>query len=269
MLLTNPFYFNHEGTLKMFGVGVGLVNCPEECGFLPDPETLEDAITPDVRAFAIVSPNNPCGAIYPPELIEALFQVCRRKDIWLILDETYRDFLPPRSRRPHALFDHPDWDQTLISLSSFSKSFCIPGYRLGAVTTSPRMVAELVKIMDHLQICAPRVGQIAVAEALPQLDDWREENRYEIAARAAKLKEVIAHSPGWEIGAIGAYFAYIRHPFRGESSKSVAERLARVAGVITIPGGYFGPGQEDHLRVAFANASADIISLIEARLAKF
>jgi aspartate/methionine/tyrosine aminotransferase len=128
------------------------------------------------------------------------------------------------------------------------------------------MVAEIAKIMDNLQICAPRVGQIAIAEVLPKLDDWREGNRSEIAARAAKLKEVIAHSPGWEIGAIGAYFAFIRHPFRGKTSASVAERLARSAGVVTVPGSYFGPGQEDHLRFAFANARADVISRIEPRL---
>ena len=268
LLLTNPFYFDHAGALRMFGVGVGLVNCPAERGFLADPAALEAAITPDVRAFAVVSPNNPTGAVYPPALLRALFEICRRKGIWFILDETYRDFLPPGAGRPHELFDDPDWTDTLISLCSFSKSFCIPGYRLGAVTASPRLVAEIAKIMDHLQICAPRIGQIALAEALPKLDDWREENRREIAARAAKLREVIAHSPGWEIDAIGAYFAYIRHPFRGEGSMSAAERLARATGVITIPGSYFGPGQEDHLRFAFANASADVIGLIEARLAK-
>ena len=268
LLLTNPFYFDHAGALRMFGVGVGLVNCPAERGFLADPEALEAAITPDVRAFAIVSPNNPTGAVYPPALLRALFEICRRKGIWFILDETYRDFLPPRAGRPHELFDDPDWTDTLISLCSFSKSFCIPGYRLGAVTASPRLVAEIAKIMDHLQICAPRIGQIALAEALPKLDDWREANRHEIAARAAKLREVIAHSPGWEIDAIGAYFAYIRHPFRGEGSMSAAERLARAAGVITIPAATLGRGQEDHLRFAFANASADVIGLIEARLAK-
>ena len=82
----------------MFGVGVGLVNCPAERGFLPDPEALEAAITPDVRAFAIVSPNNPTGAVYPPALHRALFEICRRRGVWFILDETYRDFLPPGRR---------------------------------------------------------------------------------------------------------------------------------------------------------------------------
>ncbi len=267
ILLTNPFYFNHETTLKMFGIGVGLVDCPAERGFLPDPATLEAAIGPDVRAFAVVSPNNPTGALYPPDLLDDLRRVCERRGVWFILDETYRDFLPASARIPHDLFLRPGWEETLISLYSFSKSFCVPGYRLGAVTGSPRLIAEIAKIMDNLQICAPRVGQIAVAETLASLADWREANRGEIAARAAELRSVIGAAPGWEIGAIGAYFAFVRHPFAEETSASVSERLARNAGVVTVPGEFFGPGQEGYLRFAFANASVEVIAAIAERLA--
>ncbi|MCE1235861.1 MAG: aminotransferase [Hyphomicrobiales bacterium] len=267
ILLSNPFYFNHETSLKMFGIGVGVVDCPADRGFLPDPATLEAAIGPDVRAFAVVSPNNPTGAIYPPDLLEALRRVCERRGIWFILDETYRDFLPATARVPHDLFLRPGWDETLISLYSFSKSFCVPGYRLGAVTGSPRLITEIAKIMDNLQICAPRVGQIAVAETLGSLADWREGNRGEIAARAAELRRVVDAAPGWEIGAIGAYFAFVRHPFAEETSTSVSERLARDAGVVTVPGAYFGPGQERHLRFAFANAPVAAIAGVAERLA--
>lgn len=266
ILLSNPFYFNHETTLKMFGIDVGTVDCPADRGFLPDPAALAAAITPQVRAFAVVSPNNPTGAIYPPELLEALYRVCAAHGIWLIVDETYRDFLPVELRVPHRLFRGPRWDETLISLYSFSKSFCVPGYRLGAVTGSPRLIGEIAKIMDNLQICAPRVGQIAVAETLASLGDWREANRHEIAARAAALRSVVAAAPGWEIDAIGAYFAFVRHPFADRTSACVAERLAREAGVVTVPGSYFGPGQERHLRFAFANAPVPAIAGLAERL---
>jgi len=266
VLLSNPFYFNHETSLRMFGVGTGLVDCPAEGGFLPSLEALDAAIAPDVRAFAVVSPNNPTGAVYPPALLAALLELCRRRGIWLILDETYRDFLPAEAKQPHDLFLRPGWGDGLISLYSFSKSFCVPGYRLGAVTASPVVVAEIAKIMDNLQICAPRVGQIAVAEALPKLGAWREANRAEITFRAAALKAAIAEVGGWEIGAVGAYFAFVRHPFAGVPSARVAEELARRAGVVTVPGSYFGPGQEDYLRFAFANATAATIGLLPARL---
>ena len=266
VLLSNPFYFNHETSLRMFGIGIGLVDCPAEGGFLPSLEALDEAITPDVRAFAVVSPNNPTGAVYPPALLADLLELCRRRGIWLILDETYRDFLPAEARRPHDLFLRSGWGDGLISLYSFSKSFCVPGYRLGAVTASPAVVAEIAKIMDNLQICAPRVGQIAVAEALPRLGAWRETNRAEITLRANALKAAIAEADGWEIGAVGAYFAFVRHSFAGVPSARVAEELARRAGIVTVPGSYFGPGQDEYLRFAFANATAPTIGLLPTRL---
>ena len=58
---------------------------------------VERALTPGVRALALVTPNNPTGAVYPPEQLKAIFDVCRANGLWLILDETYRDFLPEGS----------------------------------------------------------------------------------------------------------------------------------------------------------------------------
>lgn len=269
VLMTEPFYFNHETTLAMMGVRTAFVACEAANGFLPDLVAIEAAITPDVRALALVSPNNPTGAIYPPSLLEAIFKLCRNKGIWLILDETYRDFLPVAGQAPHRLFGLDGWEDTLISLYSFSKSFCIPGHRLGAITAGTAAVEQIAKIMDNLQICAPRAAQAAVAEALPLLAGWREENRQEIGRRAHALKAVMRSVNGWKLDAIGAYFAFVRHPFPGKSSAEVAEKLARQAGVICIPGAYFGESQQDYLRFAFANADVATIGLLEERLQNF
>ena len=65
---------------------------------------------------------------------------------------------------------------------------------------------------------------------------------------------------------LGAYFAYVRHPFAGESSSAVARRLATEQGVLTVPGSAFGPGQEAYLRLAFANLEADRFPELVARL---
>ncbi|CDZ25846.1 aminotransferase [Neorhizobium galegae] len=269
VLMTEPFYFNHETTLAMMGVKTAFVACEAANGFLPDLLGLEAAITGEVRALALVSPNNPTGAIYPPSLLEAIFKLCRTKSIWLILDETYRDFLPTADQAPHALFSLDGWEDTLISLYSFSKSFCIPGHRLGAITAGPVAVEQIAKIMDNLQICAPRAAQAAVAKALPLLADWREENRQEIGRRADALKAVMRSVNDWKLDAIGAYFAFVRHPFPGKSSAEVAEKLARQAGIICIPGAYFGESQQDYLRFAFANADVPTIGLLRERLQNF
>ena len=269
ILMTEPFYFNHETTLAMMGIGTAFVPCSAENGFLPDLVSLEAAMTDGVKALALVSPNNPTGAIYPASLLEAIFKLCQEKGIWLILDETYRDFLPQAGSRAHSLFSQSGWEETLISLYSFSKSFCIPGHRLGAITAGEAAIGQIAKIMDNLQICAPRAAQAAVAEALPLLTAWREENRQEIGRRAEALKTVMRSVSGWKLDAIGAYFAFVRHPFPGRGSAEVAEQLAKRAGISCIPGVYFGQGQDGYLRFAFANADVETIGLLEERLRNF
>lgn len=269
VLLTNPFYFNHETTLSMLGIGVRHVVCEAERGFLPRVEDIAAQINPQVKALALVSPNNPTGAVYPAELLAEIAELCRNRGIWLILDETYRDFLPQAGRAPHSLFTRPDWQDYLVSLYSFSKSFCIPGHRLGAITAGPAFIAQVAKIMDNLQICAPRAAQAAVAEALPLLADWREANRQEILRRADVLSGVMQGVQDWKLDALGAYFAFVRHPFEGVRSAHVAEALARQVGVSCIPGAYFGPGQEQYLRFAFANADVEGLALLCERLNGF
>ena len=157
------------------------------------------------------------------------------------------------------------WQDSFIQLYSFSKSFCIPGHRLGAIVAGAPVVEQIVKIMDNLQICAQRPAQHAVARAIPALAGWRDGNRAEMARRASAFRAALADSR-WQIEALGAYFGYVRHPFAGDSAAAVAERLAREFGVVTVPGSYFGSGQEPFLRMAFANADAATIALLGSRL---
>ncbi len=266
LLLITPFYFNHETTLAMLGIGVEKVAATADKGFLPAPEELAAAITPEVKALVCVTPNNPTGAVYQPELMEALFDLCVEHGIWLLVDETYRDFLPEGRSVPHRLFQRANWRKHLIGLYSFSKSFCIPGHRLGAITADPLIVDNVAKVMDNLQICAPRAAQVAVAQAMPDLADWRSANRIEIARRRATLEAVISGLPNWQIETIGAYFSYIRHPFEKSSSSEVAQLLAEKHGLLCLPGAFFGNGQEAFLRVAFANADCSDLEQLAARL---
>jgi aspartate/methionine/tyrosine aminotransferase len=263
--LSNPRYFNHEGTLAMLGIAMRAVACEADRAFLPDPADIAASLDAGAAGVALVTPNNPTGAIYPPELLREIYDICHSKGRWLVLDETYRDFLRG-GEAPHDLFARPLWQETLIQLYSFSKSFCIPGHRLGAIVAGEAVISRVAKIMDNLQICAPRAAQAAVARALPLLGEWRAANRLEIARRAAALEAAMSQLPEWRIEAIGAYFAYVRHPGREASSSAVAEALARHAGIISLPGEYFGEGQGAFLRFAFANADCGRIAELPARL---
>lgn len=267
ILMTRPCYFNHESALGMLGVGMRYVDCHAENGMRPLIADIAAAIGPHTRALAVVTPNNPAGTIYPPDLLDDMLNLCQERGIWLILDETYRDFLPMNAGQPHKLLQRADWQKNLIQLYSFSKSYCMPGHRLGAVTAGREMVLQLAKIIDNIQICAPRAPQIAITPMLEGLADWRAQNRARINARADLFTDVVDRMAGWTLLSSGAYFGYVRHPFTDTTSIDVAMRMAREAGVLVIPGAFFGEGQEGYLRFAFANAGREVIAKLPERLA--
>jgi aspartate/methionine/tyrosine aminotransferase len=266
VLLPTPWYFNHKMALDMLGIEAIALPCRAEDSFVPNANDARQILTERVRAIVLVTPNNPTGAVYPPEAIAAFRDLCNERNIPLILDETYRDFIKV-DVPPHACLAEPDWQKTVIQLYSFSKAYCIPGHRAGAVVADANTLAEVAKIMDTLQICAPRIPQLALPWAIDALRDWREGNRQEIARRAAAFVRAIDTLHGWSIGSIGAYFAYVAHPFRDRSDADICEWLAAERGVLCLPGGYFGPSQEGFLRLAFANVDVAGIDQISTRLA--
>jgi aspartate/methionine/tyrosine aminotransferase len=214
----------------------------------------------------LVSPNNPTGAIYPPATIEAFAALCRDRGLWLVLDETYRDFLPEERCPPHRLFQDAEWGRNLVHLYSFSKAYCVPGHRIGAIAAGAVFRGELLKALDTWQICPPRAPQAALAWAVEALRNWRLGNRGIMAGRAEAFRRAVDQLPGWRLDALGGYFAYLRLPDGAPSALDAAERLAAAGGLMTLPGPFFGPGQDRHLRLAFANAEVDRIAEVPARL---
>jgi aspartate/methionine/tyrosine aminotransferase len=269
VLLPTPWYFNHEMTLTMLGVEPRALPCDPAGGFVPDVTTAEGLIDGRTRAIVLVTPNNPTGAVYPPETIAAFVELCRRRGLWLVLDETYRDFLPEGLQRPHEVFGANGWQDSVIGLYSFSKAYAVPGWRLGAITAGEMVLGEIGKVLDCVQISPVRAGQAAVAWGIDGIRGWRERNRADINARAGLFRGTMAPLDGWRVLSAGAYFAYLAHPFHGVTAATVAQAMALQRGVLALPGPYFGPGQEGHLRIAIANVAADRIAGLGERLAGF
>jgi aspartate/methionine/tyrosine aminotransferase len=268
VMLPQPWYFNHRMTLDMLGIEPQGLPCRAENGFVPDPAEAERLLTPRTKAILLISPNNPTGAIYPDEVLRRFADLAARKGIPLILDETYRDFLAPGMDHPHGLFTEPGWREHFIHLYSFSKVYSVTGYRVGAVVAAPDTIREIAKVMDSLAICAPRIGQLAAIYGLEHLGQWRAANRDLMAGRVEGFAVAIGGSnSGFAIESIGAYFAFLRHPFR-RSSAEVAPALARDGGLLTLPDTMFG-GAGTHLRVAFANVDVALMPEVANRLAHF
>jgi len=266
VILPAPFYFNHDMWLNMLGVHAVPLSFQAAEGGIPDVEEAARKISAQTRAIILVSPNNPTGAIYPPEVIRKFFELARDRGIALVLDETYKDFLPTEDA-PHALLQEPGWPATLIQLFSFSKVYAITGHRVGGLVAGPEISAEITKAMDCAAICAPALGQAAALFGLQNLDGWKREKRRLSLARLEALHHAMARNDlEYQVVSAGAFFAYMRHPHEGKSASEVARRLADEHNMLCLPGNFFGPGQESYLRFSFANVEADRMDVIAGRL---
>ena len=267
VILPTPWYFNHKMWLDMQGVTA--VPLATGSDLMPDPDAAESLITAKTKAIALVTPNNPGGVEYPGTLLGQFMALCRKYNLALIVDETYRDF-DGRIGRPHALFSDPDWADTLIHLYSFSKAFRLTGHRVGAVIADDGRLMEIEKFLDTVAICPNQLGQYAALWGLRNLTDWLAGERLEILNRRAAMEEGFPSLNGWKLLGCGAYFAYAEHPF-AESSNDLAKRLVRDAAVLMLPGTMFMPEDDPagtrQMRIAFANIDRSGINTLFQRLA--
>ena len=270
IILPTPFYFNHKMWLDISGVRCCALPCQGD--MIPDPAEAARRITERTKAIVLVTPNNPCGVEYPADVIQAFYDLAKSRGLALIIDETYRDF-HSQSGPPHRLFEQEDWQDTLIQLYSFSKAYRLTGHRVGAVVTCEARLAEIEKFLDAVTICPSLLGQKAALWGLQNLGDWLAKERLEILARR---QAIVDHFPtlaakGWRLVGLGAYFAYLEHPF-DISATELAKQLVEEAHVLALPGSMFLPEGDDcgrrHLRIAFANISAEMIVVLFDRMAQ-
>ena len=262
VIMPVPYYFNYDMWLNMLGVEAAYLACSD--GMLPSVEGAAALVDGRTRAIVLVTPNNPTGRVYPSDLTSAFARLATERGLYLIIDETYRDFRSTTAPA-HDLFRDPEWDRSVIHIHSFSKVYSIPGYRVGGLAASPGLLHEADKVADCLTICPSRIGQEAALYGLGHLSDWVAANRSTMNRRVAQFSAAMRHSP-YEVASAGAYFAYVRHPFEGVSSRRVARRLFEEQAVLALAGGMFGPDQERYLRLAFANLEDRDIPELARRL---
>lgn len=255
IILPIPYYFNHDMWLRLDGITPRYLDTTST-GMVPSVEAAAELIGERTRAIVLVTPGNPTGVTIPPATIRAFAELARANDIALIVDETYRNFRDT-TEPPHDLFGDPDWIDTVISLHSFSKDLAIPGYRVGAVVAGPELIYEIMKLVDCVQISAPRISQEAAVAGLQRSREWRSAQAARINRALGRFRTVMADRPGgFELVTSGAFFGWVRHPFDGPDGLSTGEVIKRLVldhDVLAIPGTAFTPNDDRWVRFSYAN----------------
>ena len=267
VILTAPWYFNHDMWLTLSHVNTRALYCDET--LIPDVEDAEQLIGDQTRAICLVTPNNPAGVEYSDTLLNKFLTLAQKHNVKLIIDETYLDFRTIDT--VHTLWAHPAAQDHLIVLYSFSKAYRLTGHRVGAVIAAASQISEIEKFLDTVTICPAQTGQFAAQWGLEHLDDWVEHERQGTIQKLAQFRQAFdrLRPYGWTLLGSGAYFAYVAHPF-AMSSIQAAKAVLREGHVLALPGAFFSPDENrlghDHLRIAFANIDGETIETFVDRL---
>ena len=180
---------------------------------LPERSEIADKITDRTKAILICSPNNPTGTVCTKEELGLLFDLCEEHNLFLLCDETYREFVYDDFEPFSILNMVPDSDRVIV-IDSLSKRFSLCGARIGClITSNEEFVAAALKIAQA-RLAAPTISQFAAAHMLENIgDDFLARVRSEFGARRdtlyaalKKIPGVIAHKPQ------GAFYTVVHLP---------------------------------------------------------
>ena len=258
VLLPDPSYVSYSpGVIFAGGVPVP-VETKEEDEFRLTPEALRAAITPKTKALILPYPNNPTGAVMGREHLEAIAEVLRDTDIFVISDEIYAELT--YDGYSHVSFATIDgmWERT-ITLNGFSKAFAMTGWRLGYACGPKEILSVMLKVHQYAIMCAPTASQYAAVEALRSgaESDYAAvrqmqrtyDRRRRIMLEAYKEMNLSCFEPR------GAFYTFPCIRRTGLTSQEFAERLLREQKVAVVPGTAFGESGEGFVRCSYATAT--------------
>lgn len=258
VIIIAPYWVSYPEMIKMC-LGIPVVVTPEDGTFTPGFAEIERAVTSSTRAIIVNSPNNPSGAIYPPELIDKIVDLSERKGIFMICDDIY-----------HKLtFDHniavPAYNVTkkdvenshIVVVNGVAKLYGMTGFRIGWVVGPRQLVRVMTNVLAQTTSCVSPIAQAAAEGALNGLQSVVEALRLHIQNnRDVVLQEMKTFNGARLIPPDGTFYALPDVRAFSNDSVEISRFLLKKAMVVTVPGREFG--MEGHIRISFAGSVKDL-----------
>jgi arginine:pyruvate transaminase len=273
VLVPDPYYATYEGLVAASGATFVPVETLPEDNFHVTAQAIENAITSRTKVLLLNTPSNPTGAVLSMSEIDAIGEVCKRHDLWIICDEVYADmtydapFCSP--------FDRPHLRDRTLAVSSISKSHALPGFRAGWVACHQDVIPRLTLVAEAMLFGSQPFIEDALAVALNEKHPEVERLRLAFRERAETLIKSFAESKAISARMPeGGMFIMLDVRKTKLSGEEFAWQLLNQHNVSVMPGESFGNGGAGHIRIALTveseilrDACARIRSLAEKLVA--
>ncbi len=258
VIMFEPLYGYHSNILKLRDIKQKTVPL-----FPPDWQVdfdrFEKEITPKTKAVIITTPNNPCGKVWNKNELQQLLRILEKHDLYAITDEVYEYMT--YDDHTHISLGALDggFDRT-ITLSSFSKTFNMTGWRLGYATGPAHIIEKMGLLSDLFYICAPSPLQFGLADGFASDDTYYEELLRDYDKKRTMMCEALESAGFYVPWPEGAYYVFASfEPLSDQpgfaDDRQACETLIDKAGVGSVPGSSFYTNPEDGkylLRFCFA-----------------
>ena len=273
VLVPDPYYATYEGLVAASGATFVPVETLPEDNFHVTAQAIENSITSRTKVLLLNTPSNPTGAVLSISEIDAIGEVCKRHDLWIICDEVYADmtydapFCSP--------FDRPHLRDRTLAVSSISKSHALPGFRAGWVACHQDVIPRLTLVAEAMLFGSQPFIEDALAVALNEKHPEVERLRLAFRERAETLIKSFAESKAISARMPeGGMFIMLDVRKTKLSGEEFAWQLLNQHNVSVMPGESFGNGGAGHIRIALTveseilrDACARIRSLAEKLVA--
>lgn len=260
VLVSAPYFSNYRQMIDLcHGVTVP-VDVREEDEFTLTPEAVEKALTPRTKVVMINSPCNPTGGILSKEACEKLAEIAIKHDLFVISDEVYR----------HIIFDGlkyfsiasvPGMKERTLIVDSCSKTFAMPGFRVGFGAGPKELIALMIKLTEGVYSAVPNTPQRGAIAAIRTCLPYCEKMTAEYQRRRDYICEKINQMPGLScIRPKGAFYVFVNVEKTGLSAEEFSLRLMDDEHVAVVPGNNFGSVKgSSYFRISYATSMENII----------
>ena len=229
-------------------------------------EELEAAITPKTKLLVMPFPNNPTGEVMEKKDLEAVAEVVKKHDLFVLSDEIYAELTYLDNHVSIASI--PGMRERTIVINGFSKSHAMTGWRLGYACGPEVIIKQMLKIHQFAIMCAPTTSQYAAVEALRNGDEDVAMMREEYNGRRRYVLERFKEMGLSCFEPFGAFYAFPCIKDLGMTSDEFATKLLQTKKVAVVPGTAFGACGEGFLRISYAYSLDDLRIALD-RVAEF
>jgi len=266
VLIPQPSYVSYEPCVVLAGGVPVIIELKGENEFRLTAQELEDAITDKTKVLILPFPNNPTGAIMERKDLEAIAEVIRKHDIFVMSDEIYAELT--YKEKHVSIVEIEGMQERTVLINGFSKSYAMTGWRLGYACGPRAIIEQMVKIHQFAIMCAPTTSQYAAVEALRNGDDDVKQMRTAYNQRRRYLMSAFKEMGLECFEPFGAFYVFPCIKEFGMTSDEFASRFLEEEKVAVVPGTAFGDCGEGYLRISYAY-SLENLKIAIGKLAAF